>query len=75
MIRILALILTIGGMIALVLGVLGIFGNDFTSLSPWALTILGGGCLYVKIQERRTNKLSYDYRIITFSYRHSCAQS
>ncbi len=42
MIRILALILTIGGMIALVLGVLGIFGNDITSLSPWALTILGG---------------------------------
>lgn len=42
MIRILALILTIGGMIALILGVLGIFGNDLTSLSPWALTILGG---------------------------------
>ena len=41
MIRILAFILTIGGMIALVLGVLGIFGNDFTSLNPWALTILG----------------------------------
>ncbi|WP_027126080.1 hypothetical protein [Gelidibacter mesophilus] len=42
MIRILALILTIGGMIALILGVLGIFGNSLTSLSPWALTILGG---------------------------------
>ena len=42
MIRILAFILTIGGMIALVLGVLGIFGNNFTALSPWALTILGG---------------------------------
>ncbi|WP_299397308.1 hypothetical protein [uncultured Gelidibacter sp.] len=42
MIRILALILTIGGMIALVLGVLGIFGNNFVQLNPWALTILGG---------------------------------
>lgn len=42
MIRILALILTIGGMIALILGVLGIFGNNMVSLSPWALTILGG---------------------------------
>ncbi|RAJ11780.1 hypothetical protein [Olleya aquimaris] len=42
MIKILALILTIGGMIALILGVLGVFGNDMTSLNPWALTILGG---------------------------------
>lgn len=42
MIRTLALILTIGGMIALILGVLGIFGNNMTTLSPWALTILGG---------------------------------
>ena len=42
MIRILAFILTIGGMIALILGVLGIFGNDYTNLNPWALTILGG---------------------------------
>ncbi|MEZ4802210.1 MAG: hypothetical protein R2797_05505 [Gelidibacter sp.] len=42
MIRILALILTIGGMIALILGVLGIFGNNLVQLSPWALTILGG---------------------------------
>ncbi|MGB3607294.1 MAG: hypothetical protein WA775_00155 [Psychroserpens sp.] len=42
MIRILALILTIGGMIALVLGVLGIFGNNLVALSPWALAILGG---------------------------------
>ncbi len=42
MIRILALILTVGGMISLILGVLGIFGNTLTSLSPWALTILGG---------------------------------
>ena len=42
MIKILALILTIGGMIALVLGVLGIFGNNLVALSPWALAILGG---------------------------------
>lgn len=42
MIRVLAIILTIGGMIALILGVLGIFGNNFVALSPWALTILGG---------------------------------
>ncbi|MCF1192575.1 hypothetical protein LRR18_13345 [Mangrovimonas sp. AS39] len=41
MIRILAIILTVGGMIGLVLGVLGIFGNNLISLSPWALTILG----------------------------------
>ena len=41
MIRVLALILTVGGMIALVLGVLGIFGNNMVALSPWALTILG----------------------------------
>lgn len=42
MIKVLALILTIGGMIALIMGVLGIFGNNLVALSPWALTILGG---------------------------------
>lgn len=42
MIKILALVLTVGGMIALVLGVLGIFGNNIVALDPWALTILGG---------------------------------
>lgn len=42
MIKILALFLTVGGMIALVLGVLGIFGNNMVELDPWALTILGG---------------------------------
>ncbi|WAC01732.1 hypothetical protein N7U66_17820 [Lacinutrix neustonica] len=41
MIKVLALVLTVGGMIALILGVLGIFGNNMVSLSPWALTILG----------------------------------
>lgn len=42
MIKILALFLTVGGMIALVLGVLGVFGNNMVALNPWALTILGG---------------------------------
>lgn len=42
MIRVLAIILTIGGMIALILGVLGIFGNNMVQLNPWALAILGG---------------------------------
>ena len=42
MIRVLAIVLTVGGMIALILGVLGIFGNNFVQLSPWALAILGG---------------------------------
>ncbi len=42
MIRILAIILTVGGMIALILGVLGIFGNNMVQLNPWALAILGG---------------------------------
>ncbi|WP_044399353.1 hypothetical protein [Lacinutrix sp. Hel_I_90] len=41
MIKVLALVLTVGGMIGLILGVLGIFGNNIVSLSPWALTILG----------------------------------
>ena len=41
MIKALALILTIAGIIGLVLGVLGIFGKDLVALSPWALGILG----------------------------------
>ncbi len=41
MIRILALVLTVSGMIGLILGVLGIFGNNVVGLSPWALAILG----------------------------------
>ena len=36
------MILTVGGMIALILGVLGIFGNNYGTISPWALSILGG---------------------------------
>ncbi|AVR44086.1 hypothetical protein C7S20_01755 [Christiangramia fulva] len=41
MIKILAMIMTIGGAIALVMGVLGIFGSVALMLSPWALAILG----------------------------------
>ncbi|MFV9482996.1 hypothetical protein ACNI3T_04120 [Christiangramia sp. ASW11-125] len=41
MIKVLAMIMTIGGAIALVMGVLGIFGSIAFMLSPWALTILG----------------------------------
>lgn len=41
MIKLLAMIMTIGGAIALVMGVLGIFGSVALMLSPWALAILG----------------------------------
>ncbi|MFC7358490.1 hypothetical protein ACFQO1_12385 [Jejudonia soesokkakensis] len=41
MIKILGFILTIGGMIGLIMGVLGVFGSMETGLSPWALIILG----------------------------------
>ncbi|MEP6262402.1 MAG: hypothetical protein ABJ092_12540 [Gillisia sp.] len=41
MIKILAVILLIGGAIALVMGVLGIFGSVALMMSPWALAILG----------------------------------
>ncbi|MFD1096748.1 hypothetical protein [Salegentibacter chungangensis] len=41
MIKVLGMIMTIGGAIALVMGVLGIFGSIGLMLSPWALTIIG----------------------------------
>jgi hypothetical protein len=41
MIKGLALLLTIAGIIGLVLGVLGIFGKNMANVSPWALGILG----------------------------------
>ena len=41
MIKILGLILTIGGMISLILGVIGIFGTDLIAVNSWALSILG----------------------------------
>ncbi len=40
-IKIIGIILTILGAIALVLGVLGIFGTPIIALNSWALTILG----------------------------------
>lgn len=42
MIKFLALVMVIGGAIALVLGIMGIFGSMSTGVSPWALAILGG---------------------------------
>lgn len=41
MIKILAVIMLIGGAIALVMGVMGIFGSISVMFSPWALAILG----------------------------------
>lgn len=41
MIKILAVIMLIGGAISLVMGVLGIFGSVALMMSPWALAILG----------------------------------
>ena len=39
MIKILGFILTIGGAIGLVLGILGLFGSLEIGLSPWALLL------------------------------------
>ena len=41
MIKILAVIMLIGGAIALVMGVMGIFGSIAVMFSHWALAILG----------------------------------
>tara|TARA_R110002124_G_scaffold131910_2_gene294413 strand:- start:48793 stop:48978 length:186 start_codon:yes stop_codon:yes gene_type:complete len=41
MIKILGLILTLGGAISLVIGVLGVFGSMNIGISPWPLVILG----------------------------------
>lgn len=41
MIKIIAVIMLIGGAISLVMGVLGIFGSVAVMMSPWALAILG----------------------------------
>lgn len=41
MIKALSLIFTILGAIALVLGIIGIFGQNFVNISPWALAIIG----------------------------------
>jgi hypothetical protein len=41
MIKAIALLLTLAGFVGLTMGVLGIFGQNFVNLSPWALAILG----------------------------------
>ncbi|MBT0607345.1 hypothetical protein [Aequorivita echinoideorum] len=41
MIKILGLVLTIAGGIALILGVLGVFGSMNVGMNSWALSILG----------------------------------
>lgn len=41
MIRGLGVVLTIVGMVGLILGVLGIFGQNYFTLNPWAFAILG----------------------------------
>jgi uncharacterized membrane protein len=41
MIKILGLVMTIGGSIALIIGVMGAFGSMSTGINPYALCILG----------------------------------
>ncbi|PZW38554.1 MULTISPECIES: hypothetical protein [Mesonia] len=41
MIKILGIVLTVAGMICLVIGVFGIFGEMNIGLSPWAFAIIG----------------------------------
>lgn len=41
MIKILAVIMLIGGAISLVMGVMGVFGSLALMINPWALAILG----------------------------------
>ena len=41
MIKLLAVVMLVGGAIALAMGVLGIFGSIGLMVSPWALAILG----------------------------------
>ena len=41
MIKIVAVVLLLAGVVGLILGVPGIFGRDIVTMSPWALAILG----------------------------------
>lgn len=41
MIKIVAVVLLVAGVVGLILGVPGIFGRDLVQMSPWALAILG----------------------------------
>lgn len=66
MIKILAVIMLLGGGIALVMGVLGIFGSLALMLSPWALAILGfiffiAGISMLKYR-RDTDEVAADHR-------------
>lgn len=41
MIKTLGIIMTVGGAIALVIGILGVFGSIALTINAWALTIIG----------------------------------
>lgn len=41
MIKILALVLVLIGIVGLIVGVMGIFGPNLVAVSPWAVAILG----------------------------------
>ena len=41
MAKTLGVLLTVAGMIGLILGVLGIFGQNYFTMNPWAFAILG----------------------------------
>lgn len=62
MIKVLAMILALVGVVGLILGVLGIFGKDLVSLSPWALAILGliffGAGISLLKRRRDTDEIS-----------------
>jgi hypothetical protein len=62
MIKVLAMILALVGVVGLILGVLGIFGKDLVALSPWALAILGliffGAGISLLKRRRDTDEIS-----------------
>jgi len=41
MTKTIAVLLTLIGAVGLVLGIIGIFGSNLVSISPWALAIIG----------------------------------
>lgn len=60
MIKGLGFLLTILGITGLILGIMGIFGRNYTGFSPWALAILGviffsGGIGLLKTRQRDTD--------------------
>jgi hypothetical protein len=61
MIKGLGFLLTIVGIAGLILGVMGIFGRNYSGFSPWALAILGalfffGGLGLLKTRARDTDE-------------------